>query len=180
MARIPVYDVAGAPAASRDRLAALEERHGKVLNIHGEMAHSPAVIAAYAGVQDAIAAHGTLDASTREAIALAVAAADGCDYCQAAHTAAGLRAGLSDDQTKAIRAGNPVSANLDALLAVARTAATNLGEVDDDTCQRAVDAGWMDEELTELFAHIIANMFTNYFNHYARTELDLPPAPALP
>ncbi|MQA06352.1 MAG: carboxymuconolactone decarboxylase family protein, partial [Streptosporangiales bacterium] len=99
MARIPVYDVAGAPAASKDRLATLEKRHGKVLNIHGEMAHSPAVIAAYTGVQGAVAEHGTFDASTREAIALAVGAVDGCDYCQAAHTAAGLRAGLSEDQT---------------------------------------------------------------------------------
>ncbi|MQA06728.1 MAG: carboxymuconolactone decarboxylase family protein, partial [Streptosporangiales bacterium] len=117
---------------------------------------------------------------TREAIALAVGAVDGCDYCQAAHTAAGLRAGLSEDQTKAIRADNPVADKLDALLAVARGAAKNLGEVDDDTWQHAVDASWTDEELAELFAHVIANMFTNYFNHYARTELDLPPAPALP
>lgn len=31
-----------------------------------------------------------------------------------------------------------------------------------------------------LVAHVAVNLFTNYFNHYAGTELDLPPAPGLP
>lgn len=30
-----------------------------------------------------------------------------------------------------------------------------------------------------MFAHLAANLFTNYFNRYARTELDVPAAPAL-
>ena len=42
-----------------------------------------------------------------------------------------------------------------------------------------MDAGWSDVELTEAFAHVVANLFTNYFNHYARTDLDVPPAPGL-
>lgn len=179
MARIPVHDVAGAPEASRSALAELEKKFGKVLNIHGEMAHSPALLAAYAGMRQGLAEHGTFDARTKEAIALAVGAVNDCGYCQAAHTAAGLRAGLSEDQTLAIRSGGPVSTELDALLAVAREVAGNVGEVGDDTWQRARDAGWTDEQLAELFAHVVANLFTNYFNHYARTDLDLPAAPAL-
>jgi hypothetical protein len=43
-----------------------------VLNIHGEMANAPAVLAGYTGLQTAIAEHGSFDARTREAIALAV------------------------------------------------------------------------------------------------------------
>jgi hypothetical protein len=30
-----------------------------------------------------------------------------------------------------------------------------------------------------LFAYVAANMFTDYFNHYARTELDIPAAPGI-
>lgn len=179
MPRIPVHDVKSAPMASRETLAVLGQRFGKVLNIHGEMAHAPTALGAYAGIQAAIAQYGTFDGRTREAIALAVAAVDRCDYCQAAHTAAGLRAGLTADQALAVRAGNPSDAKLGALLAVARAAATQVGDVGDGTWQRALDAGWNTEQLTELFAHLIANMFTNYFNHYARTDLDLPAAPAL-
>lgn len=83
MPRIPVHDLDTAPSASRDTLAALRDKYGKVLNIHGEMAHAPAVLAGYAGLQAAIAEHGSFDARTREAIALAVAGVNRCDYCQA-------------------------------------------------------------------------------------------------
>jgi AhpD family alkylhydroperoxidase len=99
MPRVPVHDMDSALKASRDLLTALKERYGKVLNIYGEMAHAPVVPAAYSGIQAAIAEHGSFDARTREAIALAVAEADGCGYCRAAHTARGQRAGLSRDDT---------------------------------------------------------------------------------
>jgi AhpD family alkylhydroperoxidase len=177
MPRVPVHDLDSAPKASRDLLAALRERYGKVLNIYGEMAHAPVVLAAYGGIQAAIAEHGNFDLRTREAIALTVAAVDRCGYCQAAHTLGGQRAGLSPDQTLAARYGLPIDPKLDALLAVARHAVTHLGEVNDATWQQALDAGWSVEQLAELFAYLIANMFTNYFNHYVGTELDIPPAP---
>lgn len=35
-------------------------------------------------------------------------------------------------------------------------------------------AGWSDVELSEAFAHVAANLFTDCFNHYARTDLDVP------
>jgi tellurite resistance protein len=73
----------------------------------------------------------------------------------------------------------PDDHRLGALLAVARQIASSVGEVDEDTWQRALQAGWTVEELAELFAHVVANLFTNYFNHYAHTELDIPAAPGL-
>jgi len=176
-ARVPVHDLDSAPKASRDLLAALRERYGKVLNIYGEMAHAPVVLAAYSGIQSAIAEHGGFDPRTREAIALAVANADDCGYCQAAHTAGGRRAGLSLEETIAARFGQPIEPKLDALLAVARQAVSRVGEVDEATWQHALKVGWTVEELAGLFAYLIANMFTNYFNHYVGTELDFPPAP---
>jgi hypothetical protein len=53
MTRIPAHAVDSAPEGSRDALKALEARFGKVLNIHGAMAHSPAVHPAIQqGLQD--------------------------------------------------------------------------------------------------------------------------------
>ena len=79
MPRIPVHTVEAAPEASRDALKGLEQKYGKVLNIHGEMAHSPAVLHTCVAVQDVLREYGTLDAATREAIALAVGTEDGCE-----------------------------------------------------------------------------------------------------
>lgn len=153
---------------------------GKVLNIHGGMAHAPVVLASYRAMGRAITEHSTYDERTREAVALAVAGVDRCRYCQSAHTVAGKRAGLSVDETVAIRRGGATGdPRLDNLLVVAREITGEVGYVQDSSWRAAVAAGWSVEELEELFAHVAVNMYTNYFNHFAGTELDLPEAPQL-
>jgi AhpD family alkylhydroperoxidase len=180
MPRVPVHTVSDAPEQSGEALRGLERRMGRLLNIHAEMAHAPVVLAAYQGMQNAIAAHGSFGAKTREAIALAVGAEDGCAYCQSAHTMSGLAAGWSLDETVAIRHGTAgLEPRLASLLAVAREIAGKVGYVTDATWQAAREAGWSDAELAELFAHVAVNMFTNYFNHYVQTGPDLPAAPGL-
>ena len=42
MPRIPVHTVDSEPPTSREALKALEKKYGKMLNIHGEMAHAAA------------------------------------------------------------------------------------------------------------------------------------------
>lgn len=176
-----MHTIDDAPEQSRATLESLREGVGTLLNIHAEMAHSPVVIGAYAAMQDAIGSLGTFDAPTREAVALAVGAVDHCDYCQSAHTLGGKAAGLDPERMLAIRAGRPTGDDkLDALLALVREAATDVGTVADGTWEHARAAGWTDEELTEAFAHLAVNLFTNYFNHYVGTELDVPRAPGLP
>ncbi len=179
MPRIPVHTVDSAPEASRDALKSLESKYGKVLNIHGEMAHSPAVLHAYVALQDVLREHATLDAKTREAIALAVGNEDDCDYCQAAHTGGGKAVGLSDDEMLAVRRGKAEDPKLDALLALAREFTANVGNTSDQAWQTAVDAGWSEEQLTELTTHVTLNLLTNYFNHHVHTELDMPAAPTV-
>lgn len=180
MPRIPVHTVDSAPAAGEKTLRNLEKRFGRVLNIHGGMAHSPVVLETYAAINATVAEHGTFDARTREAIALAVGAVDQCAYCQSAHTLSAKAAGFTEEETVAIRRGGAGDdPKLAALLRVAREIAGGIGEVSDETWDKAVAEGWSDTELTEVFAHVAANLYTNYFNHYARTDLDIPAAPAL-
>ncbi len=180
MPRIPVHTVHDAPEPSRDALKALEAKYGKVLNIHGGMAHSPVVLHSYVALQTVIAEVGTFDGRTREAIALAVGHEDDCSYCQAAHTGGGKAAGLSAEEMVAIRRGNAdFDEKLDALLRLAREFTADVGNTTDEAWQSALDAGWSAEELTELTVHVNLNLLTNYFNHHVGTELDLPAAPEL-
>lgn len=172
-----INEITNLPAASKPIAEKLQKRSGRLLNIHARMALSPVVVAAYAGMTDAIAEYGTFDARTRETIALAVGNQNGCEYCQAAHTASARRTGLTDEQIVQIRTGEiTFDARLAAIAEIARNAAADTGNVDPAVRQNALDAGWSEEQLEELFAHIAANLYTNYFNHYAGTELDFPPA----
>jgi AhpD family alkylhydroperoxidase len=113
-----------------------------VLNVHAEMAHAPVVLAAYQGIQQAIAKHASFGPKTREAIALAVSAVNKCAYRQSAHTVSGQAAGWSLAETVAIRDGTAgLDPKLAALLALAREIAGSAGYVTDIAwgrpCRRA-------------------------------------------
>lgn len=67
MTRIPGHTIADAPSASRSLLedVAPFSPTGKLLNLHAQMAHAPAVLAAYTAIRQATAAHGTLEPQVR-------------------------------------------------------------------------------------------------------------------
>lgn len=180
MPRVPVHSVDTAPEGAKDNLRALTERVGKTLNIFGEMAHAPLVLDTYVQLEGRLASESSLDQKTRSAIHLTVANVNECDYCQAAYTGTAKAAGFSDDDAIAIRSSTiDAGGKLGTALAVARQVAANKGYVDDETWAAALDAGWSDAQLLEVFLEVVRTILTNYFNHLVGTDLDLPAAPPL-
>jgi alkylhydroperoxidase family enzyme len=104
---------------------------------------------------------------------------DGGDYSQAIATQLALGAGMSPQETVAVRAGHVDEARTAALLAVIREAAANTGVVSKATWDAATAAGWSDEQLIEAFVYLVLTVFVDYFTNFARTELDVPPAPPI-
>lgn len=180
MARTPVHTVDSAPSGSQETLKHLEARVGKVINIFGALAHSPALLNQYAAGEEALAEHGTLDAATTQAIRLTVAGANECRYCQSAYTLAARAAGLTEAQTVEVRRGAAsFDPALEPLLVLARQIATRRGYVDDGVWEAARAAGWRDDQLLEVFANVARTILTNYFNHLVGVDLDVPAAPGL-
>ena len=176
MSRIPTHTVESAPDASRPFLQKIAQSSptGRPLNLHAQMAHSPAVLAAYASLRAVTAEHGTLDPKVSWALNLATAATVGNDYMMGvASRFAGMN-GWTDAQITALRTGTTTGdAKMDALTHVAREAAANSGNVTDATWKAAQQAGWSDEHLTEAFAFLGLTMFTGYFLNYAQTDTDI-------
>jgi len=181
VSRFPIHDVDSAPSESKAGLEQVLKKFGMIGNLPAQLAHSPAALNAYTSMKAALGRDATLAPAVQEAIALAVGAVNDCDYCQSAHTWAGIRAGLTEDQTLALRNGVvDLDPKLAALVDVVREAAEYAGDVGDETWKRALDAGWTLEEMAEAGAHLFANLFTNYFNHYAKTTLGkMKPAPGI-
>lgn len=180
MPRVPVHSVDDAPAESRQTLESLGKQFGTVLNIFAEMSHAPALLKMYATTENMLREESSLDGKTRQAIHLAVANVNGCEYCEAAYTGAAKAAGFTIEETKQIRRGElPDDAKLTALLAIARELAANTGYVDDSTWTAATEAGWSEKEILEAYADVIRTIMTNYFNHLVGTEVDRPEAPPL-
>ena len=179
MTRIPGHTIEDAPEASRPLLEDVLQFSltGRLLNMHAQMAHAPAVLDAYTSIRRATGLHGTLDLPIRAALMLAAAAADDSAYALAIVSMLALRSGWRRDQVEALLAGKDLGERkTDALLAVAREATANSGRVSDATWAWAAASGWSDEQLAEAFAYLGLTVFTSYFLNYAETELDIPAA----
>jgi hypothetical protein len=181
MTRIPNHTLEDAPQASRPLLEDMVQFSptGRLLNMHAQMAHAPAVLDAYVSIRRATARHGTLDARVRTALMLATAAADDSEYALAIISMLALRSGWQPDQVDALISGKDLGeAKTDELVSVVREAAANSGRVGNGTWAKATGSGWSDEQLAEAFAYLGLTVFTSYFLNYAATELDIPPAAA--
>ena len=110
---------------------------------------------------------------------LSAGAIDGGAYSQAIATQLAIGAGMSQQETVAVRAGDVGDARTAALLAVVREAAANAGVVSPAARATATAAGWSDEQLIEAFVYLALTVFVDYFVNYAGTILDVPPAQSI-
>jgi uncharacterized peroxidase-related enzyme len=177
MPRIKPVDRNTADPATVELLNSVKKSMGAVPNLVATMANSPAVARAYLGFAQALA--GCLPLRLREQIALVVGEANACGYCVAAHTARGRRAGLTEQETKEARRASSRDGKEQAALVFARKVVQDRGVVTDDDVEQLRRAGYTDGQVGEIVANVALNIFTNYFNHVAGTELDFPAAPDL-
>lgn len=178
MSRLNQITPESASGKTKELLDAVKGKLGLVPNMTRAMANSPAVLDGYLQLSGALT-KGTLPAKTRELLALAVGQANGCDYCLAAHTALGRMAGLTADQIRDGRLGGAVDPKTDALIRFARKVVESHGRVGDRDLTEVREAGFDDGAIAEVVAHVALNLFTNYFNHVADTDIDFPAAPPL-
>ena len=180
MTRIPAHTTEDAPEAARELLADMVQFSptGRLLNLHAQMAHSPAVLESYVSIRRATGTHGALDQRLRTGLMLATAATADSEYALAIITLLAQRAGWQPGQIAALRSGAEVGeSRADALIAVVREAAADCGRVSDAAWDHAVAAGCTDEDLAEAFAYLGLTVFTAYFFNYADTEPDVPAGP---
>lgn len=173
MSRIKAIDPSGAQGQTKQLFDAVKGMLGVVPNMMRQMAASPAVLEGYLALAGALG-RGALPPRVREQLALDVGEANGCEYCVSAHTALGRRAGLSDEEVIDSRRGGSADPKTAVLLRFARTLVEARGRITDADVARVRDAGWNDAAIAEVVAHVALNVFTNYFNNVAATEIDFP------
>jgi uncharacterized peroxidase-related enzyme len=175
MSRIPTpATIATAPAASRAMLEAVKQQLGVVPNLFRLVSNSPAALEGYLGLSAALG-KGELPAPTRERIALAVAEVNGCDYCLSAHTYLGKNlAKLDDAEMTANRNGASNEPKADAAVRFAAKLARERGRVDEKDLGTLKAAGYNDAQIIEMVLHVALNVWTNYINIAAATEIDFP------
>jgi len=173
MPRITPVNHESASAAQKELLDGVKKKFGKVPNLLGTMAHSPAVLKTFLSIGDALG-EASLSAGIREQIAMAVAGANQCGYCASAHTAIGKGAGVDGDELARNLKGEASDDKTQAALDFARAVVAKRGFVEDSDFASVREAGFNDGEILEIITVTVANILTNYLNHAIETEIDFP------
>ncbi|MDW8263213.1 MAG: peroxidase-related enzyme [Phycisphaerales bacterium] len=173
MNRIQPVTPETATGSAKTLLDSVKAKLGMVPNMMRAMAQSPAVLEAYLNFSGALN-KSSLSPRLREAIALAVGQANQCQYCVSAHALLGKKAGLSEADVSAARAGEAGNPREAAILRLALAINNNRGNVSDADLAAARAAGVSDAEIAETVATVALNIFTNYFNHVAQPQIDFP------
>lgn len=163
MTRISLIDSSNTTA---DRAALLTQIHGAfgaTPNMFKAVANSPAALQSMWGAFGALGG-GVIPAKLGEQIAVAVADRNACEYCLAAHTALGRKAGASAEEMAAAQAGQATDPKTAAALRFALQLVEARGQVSQADVQAVRAAGFNDEAIVEILAHVALNLFTNYVN----------------
>lgn len=173
MARLPIVDPSNSTGKAHDLLAAVQKKLGLVPNMTRVMVNSPAVLEAYIGFSGALDG-ASLDARTRERIALGTAEANQCEYCLSAHSTIGKMVGLNESEILGSRRGQSTDSKATAALQFSRQLIDQRGAVSQTDVDAAREGGLTDGEIAEVVALTALNIFTNYFNTAFQVDVDFP------
>lgn len=173
MPNVPLIDRASANGDVTEQLDQINAAFGAVPVMFQAVANSPAALKSMWGSFGAFA-DGALGAAVSEQIAVAVANRNACEYCLAAHTALGKKAGLGRDELAAAQIGQSDDPRVEALLAFALNLVTERGQVSAAEIDKVRDAGWSDGEIVETIGQVALNLFTNYVNLALGVPVDFP------
>lgn len=158
------------PGAAEAIVTSVKQQMGSVPNFFATMAQSPAVLEGFLAFSGALG-RGVLNAGPREQIALTVAGTNIGDYCASARTLFAKGAGVRQEEAALNLSGQASDERTLAILSFVGSAVQRRACFENTQIEALRNHGITDAELV---AHIGVNMFANYFNHVAETEIDFP------
>jgi len=173
MSRIPLVSQAEATGEAQALLSQIHGAFGATPNMFRAVANSPAALRSMWGSFGALGG-GVIPAQLGEQIAVAVADRNACNYCLAAHTALGRKAGVSAADMAAAQAGESSDPRTAAALRFALKVVEDRGQIGEADVRALRDVGFDDQHIVEILAHVALNLFTNYVNVAFEVPVDFP------
>ncbi len=173
MSRITLLQAAHAPVASQAILGQIQQAFGATPNMFKAVANSPVALQSMWSAFGALS-KGSLGATLGEQLAVAIANRNDCEYCLAAHTALGQKAGASAQQMADAQIGQAADHRTAAALRFALKVVSERGQITDGDVASLHEVGFGDEQVVEILAHVALNLFTNYINVALNVPVDFP------
>lgn len=162
-----------APAASQPLLAQIHQAFGATPNMFKAVSNSPAALQSMWGAFGALG-NGSLGSKLGEQLAVAIANRNSCEYCLAAHTVLGQKAGATAAEMALAQAGQSEDSRTAAALRFALKVVEQRAQLDDADVAELRSVGFGDEQIVEILAHVALNLFTNYINVALDVPVDFP------
>ena len=172
MARIGTVQIEKASGGTKALLEMVKTKMGVVTNMIKTLANSGASLNAYLGFIAALNG-GSLSTRLTEQISLAVAWENGSDYCNAVHTYIARKIGLNAQEIEESRQGDGEE-KMRAALTFAKEIISTKGHVSVEALNKIRNAGYDEGEIIEIASRVSLNIFTNYINMLAETDIDFP------
>ena len=166
-------DTQPSPAASQPLLEQIHRAFGATPNMFKAVSNSPAALQSMWAAFGALG-KGTIGALLGEQIAVAIANRNRCEYCLAAHTVLGQNAGATAAQMGEAQVGRSADARTAAALDFALKVVEQRAQVSEADVSALRAAGFGDEQVVEILAHVALNLFTNYVNVAFDVPVDFP------
>jgi len=155
----------------------LKSSLGFVPNLYATFAHSKNALSSFLAFSGAATSFSKKE---KEVIDLAFSEANGCKYCQSAHTAIAKMNGFTDEQALELRQGRAsFDSKLDSLAQLSRAIAENRGKVSPQLKENFFAAGYTKENLVDLATAAGAITTTNFLHNLTEVAIDFPIAPEL-
>jgi alkylhydroperoxidase family enzyme len=169
--RFQIHDELTAPERSLPVLKGALAAGGQLSNFIAVLSGSPAALRAYARFRSELR-HGELPLKTQQRIALAVAEHQGSAYALGALQRTARDAGLGLDEIALARKFESADEREAAILTYVRGILESDGTPPRVNHEDALEAGWTDEQLLEVVAHVAMNTFGNLVTRAGDVPLD--------
>jgi len=145
-------------------LAELERKSGRENNFFRAMAHSPDVLERFVPLYAAVVGRGAVDRRIKELVYLTVSYTNECPYCTAVHQASAPKAGITEDEMRALQTQQDHGFT-DAERAAIRYARELTQTAAADDSRDALYEHFNDRQIVEITLVAAMANFTNRFNN---------------
>jgi uncharacterized peroxidase-related enzyme len=150
--------------AQSEALAGLEAKSKKPSPFFRAMAHRSKVLESFVPFYGAIMGPGAVDRRIKELVYLTCSYANECAFCTSTHVAGGKKAGITDDELRALQTLQDHSFSAPERAAIAYARELTQEATGEDT-RDALFEHFNDEQVVELTLVAAMANFTNRFNN---------------
>ena len=168
-----IHTVETASEEAKPVLFEVKKAYGRIPNLYGVFAESPAALKAYLTLNNIFEQSSSFNAIERQVVLMTASFENDCRYCMAAQSVVARMQGVPPSVVKALRDEEFLGEErLEALRTFTREIVQRSGWVAGESLNGFLAAGFSKRQVLEVILGVSLKTLSNYTNHIAETPID--------